>query len=94
MKYIVGRTRTADIVPDVGRGFETISGRHLTVEPTGNGLYRLTDLGSSNGSFYEDGHGGWCRFVAVELTGPHKIRLGSYKTTVEALVSGRHPKGR
>ena len=75
-----------------------ISGRHARLEALGGGRYRLTDLGSRNGTFVEqDG-----RLERVEssvtVAAGHRVHFGACTATVRELVDmaggrGRTPAG-
>lgn len=65
---IIGRERPADVVIDAPQ----VSARHASIEHLGGGTYRLTDLGSSNGTWVNDQ-----RIETALATVGDRVRFGS-----------------
>ena len=86
---VVGRANTRS-QPDieVPASEDTVGRRHAEITVGANGDCYLVDLGSSNGTYLATG-GKWKKIQqsAVELNTP--IRLGSYETTISALLRFR-----
>lgn len=89
--YSVGRGEENDIiVPD-----SSVSRRHAELIEKQPGTYNLRDLGSVNGTYYY-GPDGWVPTHFAELERNDQVRLGTYTTSVgallDALASGQMPK--
>ncbi len=65
----------------------TVSRRHAAFEPTGNGGYRLKDLGSTNGTVVDG-----TRIVEVFVRGGETVRFGSSAVRLEAGLSTHEPE--
>jgi pSer/pThr/pTyr-binding forkhead associated (FHA) protein len=78
----LGRAEDCTLVFDDGR----MSSRHARLESLGGGQYRLTDLGSRNGTFVEVG--GKLRRIDDEatVTAGQRIRFGTCEATVRELL--------
>lgn len=80
--FKVGRSRSCDIV----LSDESISREHARIMPQGNGHYELSDLGSTHGTYVEEG-GQWLRIdEPVTVTRDDAVMLGRFQTTMRALL--------
>lgn len=90
MKAIIGRIPPADIIP-TGAQLDTVSAEHAIVEQTSEpGIWKLTDIGSSNGTFVK-AQGQWVRLtprVPVKVATDTVLRLGFVETTMNDLLAG------
>ena len=77
----IGRDEGNDIVIDDS----SVSRRHAQIEDMGRGRYRITDLGSANGSFVAQG-GDWHQFSEAEITANERLMLGEFATTASELM--------
>lgn len=88
MKALIGRISPADIIPS-GAQLDTVSAEHATVEQTAEaGIWLLTDIGSSNGTFVK-AQGKWVRLtphVPVKVATDTGLRLGFMETTLGDLL--------
>lgn len=84
-EYIVGRKPGCDIMAP-GNAL-TVSGRHLRIRETPeSGVFEISDLGSSNGTFsYQDG--GWVPVTStVRCHADTPLVLGNFETTIRRLL--------
>ena len=84
---VIGRDPAADIVIESSQ----VSGRHASVAPLGNGLFRVSDLGSTNGLFVRG-----VRIQTADVTledvlglGSKSVSLRDYHSVIVARMS--HP---
>ncbi len=78
---IIGRDPKCDIVvrdPSVSR-------RHVEIEETSTGDYRLRDLNSSNGTFVIE-EGEWVRIDAATVEPAERVMFGDFETAIGELV--------
>jgi hypothetical protein len=83
---IIGRQAPADIVVPAPQ----VSSRHAEIVAAGNGYYRLTDLGSSNGTFVNG-----ARIQSAVITLSDQVSLGSHPFAVQGfahLLSAAAPR--
>ena len=81
--YRIGRGRNADVRIDR----QGVSREHAEVEALadGSGLHRVTDVGSTNGTFVRrDGH--WERIEQELVAGDEPLRIGDFHTNAADLV--------
>lgn len=88
-KLLIGRISPADIIP-TGNKQETVSAEHALLEQTAEaGIWLLTDLGSSNGTFVLTGNG-WERLQPrrkAKVNTLTRLRFGFLETTLAELFS-------
>lgn len=77
----IGRNRANDVVI-LDR---SISRRHARLDELGNGRYRLTDLGSTQGTFVRVDEA-WSRIEQAEIATEQEIRIGNHTSTAAELV--------
>ncbi len=66
---------------------DTVSRRHLLLKSAPEpGMYHLTDLNSSNGTYVQC-EGKWIRIRTAVVGLYNKLRLGAFETTVAALIN-------
>ena len=84
--YIVGRENSAS-PPDlaVPRSEITVGKRHAELSFLSGGTWRISDLGSKNGTFVRDGDS-WKRIAGASIDLELPIRLGEFETTPAALL--------
>ncbi len=63
----------------------TVSRRHAAFDPTANGAYRLTDVGSTNGTFVDG-----VRVVDAYVRGGELVRFGGTAVRLEADAGAEH----
>lgn len=79
--YLIGREKDCDVVvPD-----PSVSRRHVEAEDMGMGEIRLTDLGSSNGTYALENNR-WVRIETTTVSARTPLRLGDVETTLERLI--------
>lgn len=82
--YLIGRepdpTQPRIVIED-----KTVSRTHGSISVLGHGKYIIEDLTSANGTYVRE-KGGWRRVERANVGGEDEIRLGSYITTVRALL--------
>jgi len=82
--YTLGRSAEQSI--DVGPDFKRVSRRHAEIAVLGPNAYRITDLGSANGTEVFDGHR-WISVSQATISRDQRFRLGGeFEATVEALI--------
>ncbi|MHA1536542.1 MAG: FHA domain-containing protein [Alphaproteobacteria bacterium] len=64
----------------------TVSRNHAEIEDIGGGRYRLTDVGSSAGTFI-DQDGKWSQITSVEISADTRVRFGEAEVTLADIVS-------
>jgi len=81
----VGRSSGNDVVLEN----LTVSRRHAEIVSRPDGLYDVTDLDSTGGTFvYMKGE--WVQFEQATVRGDEPLRLGSQKITVNDLLAAGH----
>lgn len=94
MKALIGRIHPADLIP-TGAQQDTVSAEHATIEQTAEpGIWLLTDIGSSNGTFVK-AQGQWVRLtprVPVKVASDTILRFGFAETSIGELLRQRSPK--
>lgn len=94
MKALIGRVHPADLIP-TGSQQDTVSAEHATIEQTAEpGIWLLTDIGSSNGTFVKT-QGQWVRLtprVPVKVASDTVLRFGFAETSIGDLLRQRTPK--
>lgn len=87
-QFLIGRKSPADIIP-TGAKQETVSAEHALMEQTDTpGVWLLTDLGSSNGTFVQTPNG-WVRLQArrtAKVNTATRLRFGFLETTLAELL--------
>lgn len=78
------RHRVDIAIPSV---HNTVSARHAQISVGPQGDLCLTDLGSANGTFIQDGEGKWVGVGQASIRRETRILLGDYQTTGEALLN-------
>jgi glutaredoxin len=82
--YTLGRSAEQSI--DVGPDFKRVSRRHAEIAVLGPNAYRITDLGSANGTEVFDGHR-WISVSQATISRDQRFRLGGeFEATVEELI--------
>ena len=84
-KFIIGRSREADVVTPAGS--TRVSRRHARITELANGDYLIEDLGSTAGTWVAS-NGQWSAVSQLEVGADVPIRLGDLETTIGALLSG------
>ena len=86
---VVGRANTRS-QPDIELPAteDTVGRRHAEITVGANGDCYLVDLGSSNGTFVAE-NGKWKKVQQTALSSNTPLRLGSYETTISALMRFR-----
>lgn len=64
----------------------SVSRDHARLEATSSGAWKIVDLGSSNGTFVEDG-AGWTKTTTAELETEDRIRFGGVVHTIAELLA-------
>lgn len=67
---------------------DTVGRRHAEITVGAGGDCYIVDLGSSNGTFASE-NGKWKKIQQTALSSNTPIRLGSYETTISALLRFR-----
>jgi predicted component of type VI protein secretion system len=81
LAYRIGRSGDCDVRLDHG----SVSRLHAELVVAGDQAYYLTDCASSGGTFLlRDGH--WQPLVQDYVQPADRLRLGTFETTVEALL--------
>lgn len=78
----VGRSSGNDVVLEN----LTVSRRHAEIAIRPDGLYDVTDLESTGGTFVHM-KGKWVQFVQATVRGDEPLRFGSQKITVNDLIA-------
>lgn len=78
----VGRSSGNDVVLEN----LTVSRRHAEITSRPDGLYDVTDLESTGGTFVHM-KGEWVRFEQATVRGDEPLRLGGQKITVNDLIA-------
>lgn len=82
-KIRIGRSSSNDVVlTDT-----TVSRSHAEIEDIGGGLYRLTDVGSSAGTFLKQ-DGKWSQITSAEIGPDAVVRFGEAEVMLSDIVSG------
>lgn len=88
-QFLIGRKSPADIIP-TGPKQETVSAGHALMEQTDTpGIWLLTDLGSSNGTYVQT-ENGWVRLQArltAKVNDKTRLRFGFLETTLAELLN-------
>lgn len=81
-KIRIGRSSSNEVVlKDT-----TVSRSHAEIEDIGGGLYRLTDVGSSAGTFVKEG-GKWSQITSAEIGPDAQVRFGEAEITLSDIVN-------
>lgn len=92
-EYIVGRRPDTTRSHVVVSGDTTVSSNHCRISSLGDGVYKLDDNASTNGTFVKV-QGGWSKVTSIRVRAGDQIRLGKYVTTIsELLVNAVEIKG-
>jgi pSer/pThr/pTyr-binding forkhead associated (FHA) protein len=82
--YLIGRepdpTRPRIVLED-----RSVSRTHGSISTLGDGKYVIDDLKSANGTYVRE-KGGWRRIESANVRAEDEVRLGTYITTVNALL--------
>jgi len=81
-KLRIGRSDTNDIVLDD----TSISRKHAELEDLGDGAWRLTDIGSSAGTFVKDG-GQWTQISSADIETNTEVRFGEAEFNLADIIS-------
>jgi len=81
-KLRIGRSDTNDIVLDD----TSISRKHAELEDLGGGVWRLTDIGSSAGTFVKDA-GQWTQISSADIETDTEIRFGEAEFNLADIIS-------
>jgi hypothetical protein len=81
-KLRIGRSDTNDIVLDD----TSISRKHAEIEDLGNGVWRLTDIGSSAGTFVKEG-GQWTQISTADIESDTEVRFGEAEFVLGDIIS-------
>jgi len=81
-KLRIGRSDTNDIVLDEG----SVSRKHAEIEEVSDGVWRLTDVGSSAGTFVKDG-GQWTQITSVDVDIDTRVRFGEAEFNLADIVT-------
>lgn len=84
-EYIVGRRPDTTRPHVVISGDTTVSSNHCRISSLGDGIYKLDDNTSTNGTFVKE-PGGWRKITSTRVKAGDQIRLGTYVTTVSQLL--------
>ena len=64
----------------------TVSRSHAEIEDIGGGLYRLTDVGSSAGTFLKQG-GKWSQITSADIGPDTVVRFGEAEVTISDIIN-------
>lgn len=81
-KLRIGRSDTNDIVLDDG----SVSRKHAELEDLGDGVWRLTDIGSSAGTFVKEG-GQWTQISSADIETETEVRFGEAEFNLADIIS-------
>jgi len=81
-KLRIGRSDTNDIVLDD----TSVSRKHAELEDLGGGAWRLTDTGSSAGTFVKDG-GQWTQISSADIETDTEVRFGEVEFNLADIIS-------
>lgn len=81
-KLRIGRSDTNDIVLDE----TSISRKHAEIEDLGGGAWRLTDIGSSAGTFVKKG-GQWTQISSADVDADTEVRFGEAEFNLSDIIS-------
>lgn len=81
-KLRIGRSDTNDIVLDD----TSISRKHAELEDLGGGAWRLTDIGSSAGTFVKEG-GKWTQISSADIETETEVRFGEAEFNLADIIS-------
>jgi hypothetical protein len=81
-KLRIGRSDTNDIVLED----TSISRKHAEIEDLGNGIWRLTDIGSSAGTFVKEG-GQWTQISTADIETDTEVRFGEAEFNLADIIS-------
>jgi hypothetical protein len=81
-KLRIGRSDTNDIVLDD----TSISRKHAELEDLGGGVWRLTDIGSSAGTFVKD-DGQWTQISSADIETDTEVRFGEAEFNLADIIS-------
>jgi len=81
-KLRIGRSDTNDIVLDE----TSISRKHAELEDLGGGAWRLTDIGSSAGTFVKEG-GLWTQISSADIETETEVRFGEAEFNLADIIS-------
>jgi hypothetical protein len=81
-KLRIGRSDTNDIVLDD----TSISRKHAELEDLGGGVWRLTDIGSSAGTFVKD-EGQWTQISSADIEIDTEVRFGEAEFNLADIIS-------
>lgn len=81
-KLRIGRSDTNDIVLDEA----SISRKHAEIEDLGDGVWRLTDIGSSAGTFVKEG-GQWTQISSADIEADTAVRFGEAEFNLADIIS-------
>jgi len=81
-KLRIGRSDTNDIVLDD----TSVSRKHAEIEEVSDGVWRLTDVGSSAGTFVKDG-GQWTQITSVDVDIDTRVRFGEAEFNLADIVT-------
>jgi len=81
-KLRIGRSDTNDIVLDD----TSISRKHAELEDLGGGAWRLTDIGSSAGTFVKDA-GQWTQISSADIEIDTEVRFGEAEFNLADIIS-------
>ena len=76
------RSRNEIVIKD-----DSVSRSHAEIEGIGGGRYRLTDVGSSSGTFVKKGDK-WTKITSTEVGPDAVIRFGEAEVNISDIVSG------
>ena len=80
--YVIGRSREADIILTNA----SIAPRHAELVVSNHDDYYLTDCASGSGSWLQTGDS-WTPLRQGFVTERHRIRFGTYETSLSQLIS-------
>ena len=78
----IGRSSSNEFVLDDA----TVSRSHAEIEDIGGGLYRLTDVGSSAGTFLKQG-GAWSQITSAEVGPDALLRFGEAEVSLSDIIN-------
>jgi len=81
-KLRIGRSDINDIVLED----TSISRKHAEIEELGDGIWRLTDIGSSAGTFVKEG-GQWTQISSADIESDTEVRFGEAEFHLADIVS-------
>ena len=81
-KLRIGRSDTNDIVLEE----TSISRKHAEIEDLGGGVWRLTDIGSSAGTFVKEA-GQWTQISSADIEADTEVRFGEAEFSLSEIIS-------